>query len=278
MKAFLEESTGAQFNAANNPSPLQDCLVRLVKTYRFKQSSGLFALMRAVQNGDADEASNLLENGKFDDISFKDIHMGKTMFDGLKERIIPYHKHILSLKDAPDKLAALGSFRILSALRTSAFGTQGVNEACMEILREAGMIPRSAVNYEGKPVIITRNDYASGLFNGDIGIIAKDPDNMKRLCAYFRPGEGRSDKFLSGELPEHETAYSMTIHKSQGSESDEILMILPPQQSPVLTRELIYTGITRAKSKLEIWGSLEVFKMAVMTPTKRNSGLKQMLA
>ena len=107
--------------------------------------------------------------------------------------------------------------------------------------------------------MITRNDYNLRLFNGDVGIILPDHGQDNELRAFFRDAGGNTRKFPPVMLPEHETVFAMTVHKSQGSEFESILFILPDYDSPVLTRELIYTGITRAKKHVEIWGSEGIF-------------------
>ena len=115
------------------------------------------------------------------------------------------------------------------------------------------------------------------LFNGDTGILFPDPDSGGALRAFFPDPEGGVRSIMPERLPLHETAFAMTVHKSQGSEFNHVLMLLPPVDSDILTRELIYTGITRAKESVEIWGSDGVFCRAVRKKTERQSGLKEAL-
>ena len=121
--------------------------------------------------------------------------------------------------------------------------------------------------------MITRNDYSLQLFNGDIGIIWEAESG--KLRAFFPNQNGTFRSFAPGRLPEHETVYAMTVHKSQGSEFDEVVLVLPDQESPILTRELIYTGITRARKKVVIWMDDPVFKSAVKRQVERTSGLRE---
>jgi exodeoxyribonuclease V alpha subunit len=123
-------------------------------------------------------------------------------------------------------------------------------------------------------VLVTENDYTLRLMNGDIGIIISDGDEL-RACFMDRDGSIR--KISPLRLPAHETAWAMTVHKSQGSEFDNVLLILPERDSPVLTRELVYTGITRARGTIEIWAELGIFSAAVTRRTRRISGLNSML-
>jgi exodeoxyribonuclease V alpha subunit len=125
--------------------------------------------------------------------------------------------------------------------------------------------------------MITQNDYTLNLFNGEVGVILPDPDAGQELRAWF-PGEnGRWRKFPPPRLPAHETVYALTVHKSQGSEFDRVLLILPDRDAPVLTRELLYTGITRARKGVEIWGREAVFRAAVGRRIQRSSGLRETL-
>ena len=125
--------------------------------------------------------------------------------------------------------------------------------------------------------MITRNDYNLQLYNGDVGIILPDlkKDNLQR--AFFKDESGNLRDFAPAMLPGHETVFAMTVHKSQGSEFDNVLLILPDQDSPLLTRELLYTAITRARKKVEIWGRKTLFFAAVKRQINRTSGLTEAL-
>ena len=132
--------------------------------------------------------------------------------------------------------------------------------------------------YRGRPVSITRNDYNLGLFNGDIGITLPDPGSSAgELYVYFGDDAGGVRRFPIHRLPEHETVYAMTVHKSQGSEFDHVVLILPDKDTPLLTRELIYTGLTRARHKVSIWGTESVLKAAISRRIERTSGLRDAL-
>ncbi len=132
--------------------------------------------------------------------------------------------------------------------------------------------------YSGRPVLVTQNDYSLGLFNGDIGIALQDPgEGPERLAVFFMDAAGNLRRFLPYRLPEHETVYAVTVHKSQGSEFDRVLLLLPDAESRVLTRELIYTGISRARARVDIWGNEAVFRTAVSRRIERTSGLQDAL-
>jgi exodeoxyribonuclease V alpha subunit len=145
------------------------------------------------------------------------------------------------------------------------------------IFRERKLIRGEGRWYQGRPILINRNDYNLRLYNGDIGVVLPDPGVQGELRAFFPAPEGSLRKFHPLRLPEHETAYALTVHKSQGSEFDRVLLILPDRDSPVLTRELLYTGLTRARESVQVWGQEKVFQDAVSRRTIRMSGLRDAL-
>jgi len=162
-------------------------------------------------------------------------------------------------------------------VRDGPFGVHVLNLLVEQILRREGLIQQESRWYPERPVMVTKNDYNLRLFNGDVGITLVDPEGNKELRVFFPSQEGAIRKFPPLRLPEHETVYAMTVHKSQGSEFKQVLFILPDGLSPVLTRELIYTAITRAKQKVEVWGKEEIFHAAVSRRIARTSGLRDAL-
>ena len=164
-------------------------------------------------------------------------------------------------------------FRILAALREGPYGVTAINLFVEKILKEEKLINPKGKWYAGRPVLITRNDYNLRLFNGDVGMVLQDRMAGNDLRVFFPSADGTLRKIHPLRLPEHETVFAMTVHKSQGSEFDRVLLILPDRESPVLTRELLYTGITRARKSVQIWGTEKVFRCAVSRPTRRASGL-----
>jgi len=174
-------------------------------------------------------------------------------------------------------LEQLQRFRILCAVRHSPFGVENLNAIAEEILADAGLITPAHGWYRGQPITITQNDYNLGLFNGDSGIILPDRENCDELRAFFVSAEGRLRRFLPTRLPKHETAFAMTVHKSQGSEFKKVLLILPENDAPILTRELLYTGLTRAREGVELWASESVLRAAIARRVTRKSGLRDAL-
>ncbi|UCE73508.1 MAG: ATP-binding domain-containing protein, partial [Methanomassiliicoccales archaeon] len=185
--------------------------------------------------------------------------------------------------DPEEAFRLFNRFRILCAVRQGPFGVHEINALVEKELQRVGLIQSRNHQYQrqslykGQPIIITRNDYQVDLFNGDIGITLPDPGVQGELRTYFPTSDGGLRKIPSRRLPEHETAYAMTVHKSQGSEFDRVLLLLPDQDMEILTRELIYTGITRAREYMEVWGREEVFLKASRRRIHRQSGLQDAL-
>ena len=184
---------------------------------------------------------------------------------------------VLETGTAKEALASLQRFRILCAVRHGACGIENLNTVAEEILAEAGLLTPRRGWYSGQPIMVTQNDYNLALFNGDSGIILPDADEGGELRAFFLSAEGRLRRFLPSRLPVHETAFAMTVHKSQGSEFGKVLLILPENDAPILTRELLYTGLTRAREGVEIWAAEAVLRASIARRVVRASGLQDAL-
>jgi exodeoxyribonuclease V alpha subunit len=185
---------------------------------------------------------------------------------------------VLSAADPEEALRRLGRFRVLCALRRGELGVEGVNTLTEGELASRGLIDSKRGRwYRGRPVMITRNDYGLRLFNGDVGIAFPDPGAGGDLRVFFATPDGGLRAIAPSRLPEHETAYALTVHKSQGSEFEEVLLVLGAQPSRVLTRELVYTGLTRARKRVEVWGTEEALLAAASRRVERSSGLREAL-
>jgi exodeoxyribonuclease V alpha subunit len=150
-----------------------------------------------------------------------------------------------------------------------------LNEAIRSALTEAVLVPPRGEFYRGRPVLVTQNDYAVGLFNGDIGLTW--PNQRGELRVYFLGSDGALRELSPARLPAHESAFALSVHKSQGSEHDEIALVLPELGSPLLTRELLYTAITRAKKRAHLFGQAKAIEAAVREQVVRESGLAEAL-
>ncbi|MDY1037291.1 exodeoxyribonuclease V subunit alpha [Lelliottia sp. CFBP8978] len=272
----LSQLTGCVIEGNNDAlaGALRDSLCLLQQSYRFGTDSGIGQLAAVVNRGDRQGIRAVL-SGAFEDIEKKQLQTGEEYLAMLNDALQGYQRFLLSVQqhDAPEAvIAAFGEYQLLCALREGPFGVKGLNERLEQTLAQRRKIVRQPHSrwYEGRPVMISRNDSALGLFNGDIGIAL---DRGQGLRVWFQMPDGSVKSFLPGRLPEHETAWAMTVHKSQGSEFDHAVLILPAQLSPVVTRELVYTAITRARSRLSLYADDRLLAQAVTTRTERRSGL-----
>ena len=173
-------------------------------------------------------------------------------------------------------LAAHGSFQLLAALRQGPWGVEQLNRQIAQWLQQAGLIPASEGWYEGRPVMVTHNDYELQLMNGDVGIALMRPGLGLRVAFAGEPGAAPIRWVLPSRLLAVETVFAMTVHKAQGSEFDHAALAMPAELSPVLTRELVYTAITRARRFFTLCGpaGLEaLFEATIRRQVLRASGL-----
>jgi exodeoxyribonuclease V alpha subunit len=254
------------------------CVIELQKNYRFSGESGIGCLSRAVKNGDAGEVYRLLTDDGREDILYREMAEGTDPSAVIRQAIVDHYGAFL------EEIAAgsvwiekiferFEEFRVLCALRVGLWGSRNLNRVIEKILTAAGSLEAGKILYPGRPVMITRNHYHLNLFNGDVGIVVRDVEDNGRLRVFFRNQKGDIRKLSPGRLPEHETAWAMTVHKSQGSEYDHVLLVLSDSDSVAVTRELLYTGVTRARNRVDIRAGKEVVSRAVNRPIQRWSGL-----
>jgi exodeoxyribonuclease V alpha subunit len=269
--------------AAEQPeSPLRGAVSRLTESYRYPEDSGIAALARAVHRQSYDDALAVLRAERGDVALFpalKPRELGRAL-----EREVKEHYKALRDGELETRLATLDRFRVLCAHRT---GSASVDELNPRISRALGV--QRAASYAGRPIIVTQNDYATQLFNGDVGVIsafarselsrvdvaAEAPaqrGKKRELYACFRSGDATRQVSLA-RLPRHESAYAMTVHKSQGSEFDRVAIVLPERPSRILSRELLYTAITRAKLGVTLYSSEASLRAAIEQRVERSSGL-----
>jgi exodeoxyribonuclease V alpha subunit len=259
--------------AASQPGPLQGSLVVLQKNYRFGNDSSIFALCNAVRDGEVDRAFEILNSGERPDLGAQIVPSPRELPAALRPQIIAGYSPYLSVSDPAEALKEFQKFRVLCALRVGPYGVESLNRQIEEILRTEGLISGAQNACPGMPILITRNDYQLRLFNGDIGILLLDPSGS--LLAWFIGEDGSLRQIPPARLPEHQPAFAMTVHKSQGSEFENVLVLLPDMESPALTRELVYTALTRARKRVEVWFQEPVLRAAIARQVRRDSGLKQ---
>jgi len=262
---------------------IQDSMVYFTRSYRFDKESGINVLSQAVNSGSADDALDILKQGHYPELRWHPLS-NPVDHHALLSKFIYTHYHKLYRQNDPlEALDQLNKFRILCAVNQGALGVETLNAKAGATLTGDGEVrvpgSLSTAWYHGRPVLITANDYGLGLFNGDVGIAMLEELDTEKTChVYFRNGSSETiQRFAPSRLPRHQAVYAMTIHKSQGSEFDEVLLVLPEKDNPLLTRELLYTGITRARRKLSILASESVIRGAVSRKIERASGLRDAL-
>lgn len=281
--------------------PLAQQVVMLRYSRRFGEGSGIGQLARWVNQQNPEQARQLLDAGSHDlfCLHLKGEHdraLERLVLDGQGSDAQGYRYYLNLLRTtrpaaetprddlrwtdwARQLLQAFDAFQLLCAVRKGPWGVEGLNQRITAALLKARLIDSDQQWYEGRPVLMTRNDYGLGLMNGDIGIALKLPESdggpqVLRVAFPRNDGQGGVRFVLPSRLNDVETVYAMTVHKSQGSEFTHTALILPDALNPVLTKELIYTGITRAKDRfslIETRGG--VFEEAVRRKVKRLSGL-----
>ncbi len=279
-------------------SALDQHVVMLRHSHRFDADSGIGRLATAANTGDGAAAEALLSAGRFTDLSHQPLRgPGDTALEALA--VAGYRPYLEAVAARPAAtapaaehdhwarcvLAEQGRFQLLAALRRGPWGIEGLNRRIAAGLADAGLIQPGAAWYPGRPVIVTRNDYALGLINGDIGIAlplpeADDPRRTTLRVAFPAVDGGATVRWvLPARLDHVETVFAMTVHKAQGSEFDHAALLLPDRPNPILTRELIYTAITRARSHFTLLDPGHGVLAAGLTARViRSAGLQQHLA
>ncbi len=245
--------------------------VILKKSYRFDEA--IKSLAEAVNDNNHTLGWSLLNGQSCANIGI----LQSSMKEYISGRYRDYWEYVKGLKreEYNNIFQMFNRFRVLCAIRSGRYGIEGINNIVEKVLRrERGHLD---IWYTGRPVMIQRNDYGLDLYNGDVGICLPDPDDDNRLKVWFEVSDGDVKPFLPLRLPQCETVYGMTIHKSQGSEFEEVLIILPEEDSQILSRELIYTAITRARKTIKIKCNRTVWELALSRKTIRQSGLAAMI-
>lgn len=307
-RAWLEAATGERIDAAmldERGLPLDQAVAMLRESHRFASESGIGALSELVNAGDAVGVAKIWTRGyadlariacsATDDGPLRALSVDGRVGDDTEGRRQGYRHYLETMratrpapdaspealaKWAADVLKAHGAFQLLCALRRGPWGVDGLNRRVARLLHEEGLIEPRGDWYAGRPVLVTHNDYELGLMNGDIGIALElpvPPGEPPVLRVAFPAGDGSGGvKWVSpSRLQGVETVFALTVHKSQGSEFMHAALVLPDTFSPILTRELVYTGITRARAYLTLVvpEGRQVLDRAVLAKVQRASGL-----
>jgi exodeoxyribonuclease V alpha subunit len=250
---------------------LTDAVCELDKSYRFDPDSGIATLSRAIQSGQS--ATSLIDNS----VVFKSGDRDPLIHD-----LLGYWKDYIDLLagkqfDPGLLLSTFEQTRILCSRRGGDAGVEPINQDIESALETQGIKSPDNEFYAGRPILITRNDYNLGLFNGDIGICTPI-ENTDQFVVNF---PGAAEPLLASRLPKHKSCFAMTVHKAQGSEFDHVILVLSEEASDdaasLLTRELLYTAITRAKKSITIHCNSQVWERAVSQSSRRVSGMTQFL-
>lgn len=290
--AWIRQITGQAVPASLlGPGPtLAQQTVVLRKSHRFDGPIGQLAL--AINQGDASAAIDMLRSHQDGPVSMLVVSVASALLplavEGRPGAPGGYSHYLELLPQRPADAGAFeewakavlrrfDSFRVLTAVREGSWGVAGLNAAIERALADAGLLSRRGEWYEGRPVIVTRNDAALGVFNGDVGVVLRSATADAALRCYFLDGDQMRSVSV-GRLADVETAFAMTVHKGQGSEFEHVLLVLPDEDVPVLTRELVYTGITRASKAFTLGGKhANQLVCATGRLTRRVSGLAAMM-
>ncbi|WP_419148461.1 exodeoxyribonuclease V subunit alpha [Pseudoalteromonas 'SMAR'] len=258
---------------------LADNLAFLQKSHRFNSNSGIGQLAYAVNSNSRTQLERVMNAG-FADLDFFDLN--SEQYNAMIVRAAEQYRHYLeAIGDGAEEAQIhqyFGQYQLLAAVREGPYGVNELNRRIELRLQQLGLIQPHGRFYLGMPIMISQNDYQLKLFNGDIGIILADEQG--ELVASFIDQQGQSRHFFPARLPSFERVYVMTVHKSQGSEFQHTAMILPPLQRAQqgINRQLIYTGITRAKSRFELVAQKRVLQLGMERTVSRSSGLRQRLS
>lgn len=270
------------FKTANkgskSPKQFADQLVFLTKSRRFDGEGGIGLLAKSVISGQSDISWKLLSAPVLHNENEEEEKRELTLLPSDIDNWLPilvqqYFQPMLTCSNVTEAFSLLAKFRLLCATRQGEFGVENLNDKVKLLLHAKGLIQNTDTLYQAQPIMISENDYRLGLYNGDVGILWRN--EAGHLMAVFETNTDEMKWIMPSRLPTFTTVYAMTIHKTQGSEFDHVVMVLPKKSNnKLLSRELLYTGITRAKSHLSIATTFSVWQQGVEGQVKRFSGLK----
>ena len=258
--------------AAAPGSPLHGCVVALTESHRFEKDSGIGRLADAIVTGNAAAALGALRDRRDTQTELLPL-ADETAFERLAE-------HQATEFWAPclrdPRTTPFPKLRVLCGHRHGPFGTYRFNRLVETELRQLGLVGRDEF-YLGRPIIVTRNDGATGLSNGDAGVVVDHEDGRRVWFPDLRRSDGQPFEVSPARLPDHDSFFALTVHRAQGSEYDEVAFVPGPADSRVVTRELFYTAVTRARDRVTVYGSQESVTSAVERSTNRIGGLETRL-
>jgi exodeoxyribonuclease V alpha subunit len=287
--ATLREAAGAAHLADSGPAPaagVHDVTVVLDRVRRFRAGSGLDRLAAAIRTGDADGA--LHELATADDLTWVPVPgdgatgtpAGRSGMAQVRERLVATGLRVHAAADTGDHAAALSALdeiRVLCAHRRGQQGVAGWVDRIEGWLAATGTVDPTSAWYVGRPVLVTANDRRQQLFNGDLGVVVRGRDGAGPTVAFPAPDGDGTRTLAPARLGEVETVHAMTVHKSQGSQVDHAVVVLPDPASRICTRELLYTAVTRARSGATVIASEAALRATIAARIARTSGLADAL-
>lgn len=267
------------WEAAPARSGFAERVVHLTHSFRFAADKGIGRVSSAISRGDFPSILRALEEDPKKQIQFLDCPSDSHFERHIKAFTLANYRNYLAEADPLKSLEEFERSRILCAHKRGPRSVEQAGQIAEAALAEQNLLHPTSEWYEGRPILVARNDSHLGLRNGDLGLVWPSADGNGELAAFFRGDdeEGHGQAFSLSRLPPCETVFAMTVHKSQGSEYDEVLLVLPEHPSPVLTRELLYTAVTRAKKRVIILATKRILEYTTLAKVNRTSGLKQLL-
>ncbi len=253
---------------------LSDSVLYLTKSFRFDADSGIGILAATVKKGSAtaDDIAAVMDERS--DLIHEPFDFSRERLERLANSLAKRVKEVSEIRDETELMEFWKRSAWLTVLRRGPEGSRELNRLVEKMLVLQRMVQPENGWYHGRPVIITRNSYSLGVFNGDLGVCMRDLDG--KLSVYVESGS-EIKKLQPNRLTDYAPAYFLTVHKSQGSEFNQVNLLLPKRDTPILTRELLYTAITRARSRFSLYGDLGMFTNGVQRETVRFTGLKELV-
>ncbi|WP_199611467.1 exodeoxyribonuclease V subunit alpha [Flocculibacter collagenilyticus] len=264
-----------------------DSVIALQKSHRFKADSGIGQLAKAVNTNDKALLDQVFA-ANYAELTFYG-QSAKDYESLIKQCANAYKVYLNKMRQKEPirtVIEAFNTFQLLVAVKEGRFGVNELNDNIEKVLARSGHITANQRFYAGRPIMIQQNDYDMQLFNGDIGLLLpdyenEDPNQHKQLKAWFIAPDQSLNAYYPSRLPMHDTVFAMTVHKSQGSEFDTVVLALPELKNTisnkVMSKELVYTGITRAKNHFTLYAGKRVLSNAMARSIKRQSGLIEKL-
>lgn len=260
-----------QFNQqASDTIALNDCIVLLTKSYRFGADSGLKLLSEAINASDVERTFQILKDETIKDVQWIEPDV-QTVYKVIEDYCISTYMRSVSLSTV-ERFETYRDAQILCAIKKGPFGIEQINKETEARIKEKAGVPRNREWFEGRFILFTKNDRSLKVQNGETGIYFLDEGQAKILV------EGNADRRISaGRIQDFQPAYAITVHKSQGSEYKNVALILPNEQNAILSKEFLYTGVTRARRNTLIVATKSILEYAIRQKISRNSGLAEKL-